>query len=85
MVALQCVRVQVRRHCPVLSDPVKSIRIYAIDDVPGYRWEINWTDPYGESWSEEVSDELDLLDRFRQIVAEWSGSHDRAADCVCRQ
>ena len=50
----------------------KSIRIYAIKDMPGYQWEINWTDPDGEEWSEECRDDLDLLDRARQIIEGWA-------------
>jgi len=46
----------------------KNIRVYRIDDLPGYRWEINWLDDDGEEWSEECEGDDSLFERFRQII-----------------
>ena len=46
-----------------------SIRVYRIYDTPGYRWELNWTDEYGEDWSEEVATDEDLVNRITDLVS----------------
>ena len=46
------------------------ITINEIDDVPGYRWELNWTDAEGEHWSEEHTDDT-LPARVAEIAAGW--------------
>jgi len=47
----------------------RIFNIYKIDDIPGYRFEIAWTDSGGEEWNEEVKDLDAVIERLRQVFA----------------
>lgn len=45
----------------------RRVSIYEIDDVPGYEWELNWTDANDEDWSIACVNWQELLVELRDL------------------
>lgn len=55
----------------------KRITVLPINDMPGYQFEVNWTDEDGEVLSEEVKDIDELVETIRSgLVGTQESSND---------
>jgi len=71
MTLIEWLLLLMREQGYIWDDGGLTIRVSQIDDIPGYEWEIDWTDPDGECWNEECHDDADLLQRIMEVLESW--------------